>query len=108
MDKVALEIAQLEKRIRDEAPAPGSNPLANDLAAPSGDAAGSATAVAVQMPAARKFVHLPLSQLTQDALAKSKFVRLTDIQRYASNMSIVLYITLKLMCRFGLFIVNIL
>lgn len=80
MDKVALEIAQLEKRIRDEAPAPGSNPLANDLSAPSGDAA-AATAVAVQMPAARKFVHLPLSQLTQDALAKSKFIRLTDIQR---------------------------
>jgi ATP-dependent RNA helicase DDX10/DBP4 len=33
-------------------------------------------------PAARKFVHFPISQRTQDALAQNNFIRLTDIQRY--------------------------
>ncbi len=72
------EIEQLSKRIRDEAPLPGSNPLALDVPE-------SVASAAVQYPAAKKFIHLPLSQLTQSALAKGNFTRLTDIQRYEYN-----------------------
>ncbi len=73
------EIEQLSKRIRDEAPLPGSNPLALDVPD------SVASSAAVQYPAAKKFIHLPLSQLTQSALAKANFTRLTDIQRYECN-----------------------
>lgn len=103
-DKVGQEIAALERRLRDEAPPPGSNPLAasafststasttstltpssaSTSAAADGDNSGTGSSGAiVAFPAARKFIHFPISQLTQDALEKNNFTRLTDIQRAA-------------------------
>lgn len=65
------EIKRLEVLLAEQAPPPGSNPLAA--------AAGASNTLA----AARTFEDLPLSQYTKDALKEAEYVTLTAIQRAA-------------------------
>jgi hypothetical protein len=63
----------VQERITQQAPAPGSNPLAFDKSDATVETAGYA--------AARLFAELPLSFKTQSALKKANFVTMTDVQR---------------------------
>ena len=69
------EIEELSKRVIDEAPAPGENPLDTDAA----EIRVSKTTF-VQ---ARKFADLAISKRSLVGLAKGKWQRMTDIQRAA-------------------------
>ena len=62
-----------QERILQQAPPPGSNPLAFDKSDATVESAGYA--------AARLFADLPLSFKTQSALKKANFVTMTDVQR---------------------------
>jgi ATP-dependent RNA helicase DDX10/DBP4 len=63
----------LQERITQQAPPPGSNPLAFDKSDATVETAGYA--------AARLFAELPLSFKTQSALKKANFITMTDVQR---------------------------
>jgi ATP-dependent RNA helicase DDX10/DBP4 len=65
-------IKELEQRIMDEAPPPGTNPLAADLGSENGKAA-----------CPKEFGQLPISAKTKDGLAKAGYVSMKDIQRAA-------------------------
>jgi ATP-dependent helicase YprA (DUF1998 family) len=65
------EVAALDEAITAGAPAPGSNPMALDQAAP-GSYSGAKT-----------FEELPLSQYTKAAMKEAGYVNLTAIQRAA-------------------------
>lgn len=68
----AAEIAALKDAIAAGAPPPGSNPLAQEAAAPGGGYAG-----------ARAFDELPLSGATKAGLRAAGYTTLTAIQRAA-------------------------
>ena len=78
-DREIAEIEELTRRVIDEAPAPGENPLDTEAAEIS-QAAASSTG---EFAKARKFAELPISQRTLAGLAKGKWTRMTDIQRAA-------------------------
>jgi ATP-dependent RNA helicase DDX10/DBP4 len=69
------EIAELERAVRERAPAPGVDPLSLPPASSDGPPATFASA--------RTFDDLPLSQATRDGLRASGYVTLTAIQRAA-------------------------
>eukprot|EP00003_Mantamonas_plastica_P007436 TRINITY_DN1624_c2_g1_i9.p1 TRINITY_DN1624_c2_g1~~TRINITY_DN1624_c2_g1_i9.p1 ORF type:complete len:270 (-),score=99.89 TRINITY_DN1624_c2_g1_i9:383-1192(-) len=76
-DKEIKEIESLKKRIKLEAPAPGSTPVAQESSS-SYDAPTKVT-----FGNAKAFKELPISQKTLKGLTKHKFIKLTDIQRSA-------------------------
>ena len=65
-ERLEEEIQTLEQRIAAEAPPPGTNPLANDLAS---------------KPAAKSFRELPLSRPTLHGLEEGGYKTMKDIQR---------------------------
>ncbi|EGC38307.1 hypothetical protein DICPUDRAFT_76134 [Dictyostelium purpureum] len=76
------EIEIIENRLKEEAPARGTNPLANSPSTNATNATSSSSQeYKVDYPSATIFKDLPLSQLTQKGLTESKFYKLTDIQR---------------------------
>lgn len=89
-EQLNKEIQQLEKRIRAEAPARGSNPLADDaipepVRGQTGQQ-GDSSAAPVAKPVyggLRRFEELPLSSITREALIANRYTRMTDIQRAA-------------------------
>jgi ATP-dependent RNA helicase DDX10/DBP4 len=74
------EVQRLEKQITEDAPPPGTNPLAEDLNQPDGKES-STTEYQVYYPAAKEFKDLPLSQRTRLGLEQHGFTKMTDIQR---------------------------
>ncbi|EGG18827.1 putative RNA helicase [Cavenderia fasciculata] len=70
------EIKELNKRIKDEAPARGSNPLANKV---NDDKKNEEYKISYS--AASKFNQLPISKLTMKGLDEKKYIDMTDIQR---------------------------
>jgi ATP-dependent RNA helicase DDX10/DBP4 len=108
LDRDQREIDELEKRVHAEAPAPGTNPLAEDLnrkrkhaeleavskaaskaASKASSSSSSSSSQSEQKDKAEKGVNprlfstLALSQRTLKALERKKFTRMTDIQRAA-------------------------
>ena len=72
VDRELREIEQLSRRVVDEAPEPGANPLDTD-------AAEINVTKSSKFVQARKFVDLTISQRTVAGLTKGKWQRMTDI-----------------------------
>ena len=76
-DAEEREVEELRARVLSEAPEPGANPLADDLAEL------RVPEERLKYVAAKKFTDLPISRPTLAGLAKGKWQRMTDIQRAA-------------------------
>ncbi|KAF2078271.1 hypothetical protein CYY_000461 [Polysphondylium violaceum] len=76
------EIEALEKRLKEEAPQRGTNPLAN-ISSSTTDSNDKKEdkEYKIDYPSAILFKDLPLSHLTMKGLQESKFWKMTDIQR---------------------------
>jgi len=72
------EIQEIEKRIAEEAPPPGTNPLAEDLSSRNKE-----TEYKIYYPAAKTFKELPISRKTLLSLEANGWIAMTDIQRAA-------------------------
>lgn len=76
------EIVACEKRITDEAPPAGTNPLlADQLRSKDQSSTSNQSGPSIQYNALRNFDELPISNRTKTAMKAAGFNRMTDIQR---------------------------